>query len=63
MILSPLLSIVCAGLKHGEEPSFIFPVAYTLSHHFTLKQIIQLGIALDFLYDLGRFVAAFRIPL
>jgi hypothetical protein len=44
-------------------PSFIFPVAYTLSHHFTLGQIIQLGIAVAFLDGLGRFVAAFRIPL
>ena len=35
MILSPLLSIVCAGLKHGEEPKS-FGIAL-LAYLFVLR--------------------------
>ena len=34
-----------------------------LCTHFTPAQIVHLGITISFLYGLGRFVAAFRIPL
>ena len=34
-----------------------------LRRYFTPSQIVQLGVAIAFLYGFGRFVAAFRIPL
>ena len=35
----------------------------SLCQHFSLAQIVYLGVTIAFLYGLGRFVAAFRIPL